>query len=84
MSDKQNMEELPTGFRFYPTEEELVSFYLCHKLEGRRQDLHRVIPVISVFDNEPWDLPGTDLFTFKCKIYEYACMLGEDILTLME
>lgn len=51
------MEELPTGFRFYPTEEELVSFYLCHKLEGRRQDLHRVIPVINVFDNEPCDLP---------------------------
>ncbi|KAI6669798.1 hypothetical protein NL676_004683 [Syzygium grande] len=28
------MEDHPTGFRFYPTEEELVSFYLHNQLEG--------------------------------------------------
>lgn len=50
------------GFRFYPTEEELVSFYLHKKLEGTRPDLHRVIPVVPVYDIEPWNLPSTDLF----------------------
>lgn len=57
------MEDLPPGFRFYPTEEELVSFYLRNKLEGSRQDLdrlmNRVIPVVDIYEFNPWDLrPG--------------------------
>ncbi|OMO82355.1 No apical meristem (NAM) protein [Corchorus capsularis] len=55
------MEDMPPGFRFYPTEEELVSFYLHNKLEGNRNDLNhlmdRVIPVVDIYDFNPWDLP---------------------------
>ncbi|KAI8013443.1 NAC domain-containing protein 90 [Camellia lanceoleosa] len=52
------MDDLPPGFRFYPTEEELVSFYLQNKLEGRRQqDLDRFIPVLYIYHFNPWDLP---------------------------
>ncbi|KAK3408239.1 hypothetical protein EUGRSUZ_J00514 [Eucalyptus grandis] len=52
------MEEHPTGFRFYPTEEELISFYLHNQLHGLKQDkIHRVIPVLDIFDTEPWNLP---------------------------
>ncbi|XP_030456890.1 NAC domain-containing protein 90-like [Syzygium oleosum] len=52
------MEEYPTGFRFYPTEEELISFYLQNQLRGLKQDkLHRVIPVLDIFNTEPWNLP---------------------------
>ncbi|KAJ7971662.1 putative NAC domain-containing protein [Quillaja saponaria] len=51
----------PTGFRFYPTEEELVSFFLHNKLEGNREDLNRVmdrvIPVADIYVYNPWDLP---------------------------
>ncbi|CAL1403886.1 unnamed protein product [Linum trigynum] len=52
------MEELPPGFRFYPTEEELVSFYLHHQLQGTRQDLHHVIPVVDIYELEPCHLPS--------------------------
>ncbi|KAL3755618.1 hypothetical protein ACJRO7_002637 [Eucalyptus globulus] len=55
------MEDLPPGFRFFPTEEELVSFYLRNKLEGTRQALHglihRVIPVVDIYEFHPSDLP---------------------------
>ncbi|KAG7958274.1 hypothetical protein I3843_10G012300 [Carya illinoinensis] len=55
------MDDLPPGFRFYPTEEELVSFYLHNKLEGKREDLNRVmdrvIPVVDIYESNPWDLP---------------------------
>ncbi|KAJ7971618.1 putative NAC domain-containing protein [Quillaja saponaria] len=51
----------PTVFRFYQTEEELVSFYLHNKLEGKREDLNRfmdrVIPVADIYVYNPWDLP---------------------------
>ncbi|KAJ7971622.1 putative NAC domain-containing protein [Quillaja saponaria] len=57
----ENMNLAPTGFRFYPTEEELVSFYLHNKLEGNREDLNRVldrvIPVANIYAYNPWDLP---------------------------
>ncbi|KAF8039594.1 hypothetical protein BT93_B1955 [Corymbia citriodora subsp. variegata] len=55
--DPPEMEELPRGYRFYPTEEELVSFYLRNQLEGRRQDMHRAVPVLDVYDIDPWQLP---------------------------
>ncbi|KAK7272234.1 hypothetical protein RJT34_28712 [Clitoria ternatea] len=51
------MADLPPGFRFYPTEEELVAFYLHNQLEGQRQDIARVIPVIDISGVEPWNLP---------------------------
>lgn len=57
------MEDMPPGFRFYPTEEELVSFFLRNKLEGNREDLNhlmnRVIPVVDIYEFNPWDLPRT-------------------------
>ncbi|XP_010271607.1 PREDICTED: NAC domain-containing protein 90-like isoform X2 [Nelumbo nucifera] len=51
------MEDVPPGFRFYPTEEELVSFYLYNKLEGIGPDLERVIPIVDIYELDPWQLP---------------------------
>ncbi|OIS98326.1 PREDICTED: NAC domain-containing protein 90 [Nicotiana attenuata] len=52
------MVEISPGFRFYPTEEELISFYLHHKLEGKRPELDRVIPVVTIYSLDPWHLPN--------------------------
>ncbi|KAL7084807.1 hypothetical protein ACP275_14G244400 [Erythranthe tilingii] len=54
------MEEMPPGFRFYPTEEELVSFYLHNKLEHNNNSsssINRVIPLLDIYNLEPWQLP---------------------------
>ncbi|KAI6669789.1 hypothetical protein NL676_004674 [Syzygium grande] len=52
------VEDRMTGFRFYPTEEELISFYLHNQLEGSLQDrLPRIIPVLDIYATEPWNLP---------------------------
>ncbi|KAF8403335.1 hypothetical protein HHK36_011437 [Tetracentron sinense] len=51
------MEDLAPGFRFYPTEEELISFYLLNKIEGKRQELDHVIPVVDINEQDPWHLP---------------------------
>ncbi|XP_076887761.1 NAC domain-containing protein 90-like [Bidens hawaiensis] len=51
------------GFRFYPTEEELITFYLKHKIQAGMnpsdimQRIDRVIPQLHVYDFCPWDLP---------------------------
>lgn len=68
------MEELPPGFRFYPTEEELVSFYLLNKLEGKRQEIDRVIKIVDIYNIEPWNLPRTHLFSLHF-VNVFSCLL---------
>ncbi|MCO5582201.1 hypothetical protein L7F22_036091 [Adiantum nelumboides] len=50
-------EALPPGFRFHPTEEELVGFYLRRRAAGLRLPA-RVIPDVDLYKHEPWELPG--------------------------
>ncbi|OAY29752.1 hypothetical protein MANES_15G169500v8 [Manihot esculenta] len=47
---------LPPGFRFHPTDEELVGYYLHRKVQGLEIELE-VIPVIDLYKFDPWDLP---------------------------
>ncbi|NP_001314300.1 NAC domain-containing protein 71 [Gossypium raimondii] len=47
---------LPPGFRFHPTDEELIGYYLKRKTEGLEIELE-VIPVIDLYKFDPWDLP---------------------------
>ncbi|TYG67564.1 hypothetical protein ES288_D05G085900v1 [Gossypium darwinii] len=44
------------GFRFSPTDVELISYYLTKKLEGYEKCVE-VIPEIEICRYEPWDLP---------------------------
>ncbi|KAL5550910.1 hypothetical protein UlMin_001086 [Ulmus minor] len=47
---------LPPGFRFHPTDEELVGYYLKRKVDGLEIELE-VIPVIDLYKFDPWELP---------------------------
>ncbi|KAK1287110.1 NAC domain-containing protein 90 [Acorus calamus] len=52
------MIELSPGYRFFPTEEELVTFYLRHKLNHhRREEIERIIPVANIYAVDPQHLP---------------------------
>ncbi|KAJ8431446.1 hypothetical protein Cgig2_014939 [Carnegiea gigantea] len=46
---------VPPGFRFHPTEEELVGFYLKRKVDSLKFDLD-VITDIDLYRMEPWDI----------------------------
>ncbi|MQL72898.1 hypothetical protein Taro_005237 [Colocasia esculenta] len=52
---------LPPGFRFHPTDEELVAAYLCRKVT------HQCLPVpiiaeVDLYKYDPWQLPEKALF----------------------
>ncbi|KAH0893188.1 hypothetical protein HID58_055617 [Brassica napus] len=55
--------EIPVGFRFYPTEVELISFYLRFQLNGGNATIHSLIPILDVFSVEPTQLPSTYAIT---------------------
>ncbi|CAI9089957.1 OLC1v1024615C1 [Oldenlandia corymbosa var. corymbosa] len=61
--DKENKEEgeeeeesmLP-GFRFHPTDEELIGFYLRRKVERKPLKIE-LIKQLDIYKYDPWDLP---------------------------
>jgi hypothetical protein len=60
---------LPPGFRFHPTDDELVGYYLKRKVDNLKIELE-VIPVIDLYKSEPWELPGACVHH-----YLYSCYL---------
>ncbi|XP_054824025.1 NAC domain-containing protein 83-like [Prosopis cineraria] len=47
---------MPVGYRFRPTEQELVAYYLHHRLKIDNPSIYAAIPEIDVCKFEPWDL----------------------------
>lgn len=61
---KNGVLRLPPGFRFHPTDEELVVQYLKRKVFACPLPAS-IIPEVDVCKSDPWDLPGM-----------YACYLA--------
>ncbi|KAL9337436.1 hypothetical protein Peur_069205 [Populus x canadensis] len=52
---------LPPGFRFHPTDEELVNYYLKRKINGQEIELD-IIPEVDLYKCEPWELAEKSFF----------------------
>lgn len=57
--------ELP-GFRFHPTEEELLDFYLKNMVFGKMR--FDIIGSLNIYLYDPWVLPGT-YFTINHSLF---------------
>lgn len=57
-NDAEKLDEvmLP-GFRFHPTDEELVGFYLKRKIQQRPLTIE-LIKQLDIYKYDPWDLPS--------------------------
>jgi len=53
---------LPPGFRFHPTDEELILHYLRKKVASIPLPVS-IIAEVDIYKFDPWELPG--LSTFK-------------------
>ncbi|XP_074319410.1 NAC domain-containing protein JA2L-like [Silene latifolia] len=66
VQDKDPLSQLslPPGFRFYPTDEELLVQYLCRKVAGHQFSL-QIIAEIDLYKFDPWVLPSKAMFGEK-------------------
>lgn len=55
-ADKIDEIMLP-GFRFHPTDEELVGFYLKRKVQQKPLSIE-LIKQLDIYKYDPWDLPS--------------------------
>ncbi|KAL9248148.1 hypothetical protein vseg_021504 [Gypsophila vaccaria] len=55
---------LPPGFRFHPTDEELVVYYLCRKCASQNISVP-IIAEIDLYKFDPWQLPEMALYGEK-------------------
>ncbi|CAA6675359.1 unnamed protein product [Spirodela intermedia] len=61
MRDAEAELNLPPGFRFHPTDEELVSYYLCRKAAHQQLPVP-IIAEVDLYKYDPWQLPEMALF----------------------
>nr|XP_043636100.1 NAC transcription factor 32-like [Erigeron canadensis] len=59
--DAESELNLPPGFRFNPTDEELIVHYLCRKSAPPLS----IIADVDLYKHEPWELPDMALFGTK-------------------
>ncbi|XP_068650751.1 NAC domain-containing protein 71-like, partial [Aristolochia californica] len=63
---------LPPGFRFHPTDEELVGYYLKRKIDGLKIELE-VIPVVDLYKFDPWELPDKSFLPRRDMEWFFFC-----------
>ncbi|KAL2519363.1 NAC transcription factor 29 [Abeliophyllum distichum] len=52
----RNSSDLPPGFRFHPTDEELIIYYLRNQATSRPCPV-AIIPEVDIYKFDPWQLP---------------------------
>ncbi|KAK8566136.1 hypothetical protein V6N13_021204 [Hibiscus sabdariffa] len=66
----KNTLALAPGFRFHPTDEELVLYYLKMKILGKKISVNPIAEV-DVYKYAPWDLPDLSCWKTDWVMHEY-------------
>ncbi|XP_030930099.1 protein NTM1-like 9 [Quercus lobata] len=67
------LDSIPVGYRFHPTDEELVSHYLGLKMQGDKEYEVRAIGEVNICKYEPWDLPGLSVIKSDDQEWFFFC-----------
>ncbi|KAK3223003.1 hypothetical protein Dsin_010028 [Dipteronia sinensis] len=54
--EAKNSSQLPPGFRFHPTDEELIMYYLRNQATSKPCPVS-IIPEVDIYKFDPWQLP---------------------------
>jgi hypothetical protein len=77
---------LPPGFRFQPTDQEIIVCYLRNKIAAAAAAVTSIIADVDIYKFDPWDLPGqcvwcsrlslrpSIIYSISCTLHIYALM----------
>jgi len=65
----KKMKELPAGYRFHPSDEELISYYLINKISDSAFTA-AAIAQVDLNKFEPWELPGTLPILYDLSLFQ--------------
>lgn len=65
--DEEDDDNLPSGFVFAPTEEELVLYYLGNKVLGRRLPSNAIKEIDHIYQFDPEEIPIGEEFQISLK-----------------
>ncbi|KAK3124411.1 hypothetical protein QOZ80_7BG0586200 [Eleusine coracana subsp. coracana] len=74
VGDEEEEDLVLPGFRFHPTDEELVTFYLRRKVAGKRLSIE-IIKDFDIYKHDPWDLPKASTISMDKEWY-FFCLRG--------
>ncbi|XP_030521280.1 NAC domain-containing protein 60-like [Rhodamnia argentea] len=60
------------GFKFSPSDAELISYYLMKKLEGLDKSVEQLIPEVDISAHEPWDLPAKSIIPSESEWFFFS------------
>ncbi|GAA0155302.1 hypothetical protein LIER_38058 [Lithospermum erythrorhizon] len=63
---------IPPGFRFHPTDVELIMYYLKRKVMGKKF-IVEAISEINIYNYAPWDLPDKSALKNKDRKWFFFC-----------
>ncbi|TKY73838.1 NAC domain-containing protein 82 [Spatholobus suberectus] len=72
--------KLIPGFRFHPTDVELVEYFLKRKVQGRKFPFE-IIAELDLYKYAPWDLPDMSLLKTGDLEWYFFCPRGKKYLT---
>ncbi|KAK4578183.1 hypothetical protein RGQ29_028358 [Quercus rubra] len=68
-----DLDSIPVGYRFHPTDEELFCYYLKLKMQGGKDYEVRAIREVNICKHEPWDLPGLSVVKSDDQEWFFFC-----------
>ncbi|KAG8061120.1 hypothetical protein GUJ93_ZPchr0003g16545 [Zizania palustris] len=72
--DEKERDVVLPGFRFHPTDEELVMFYLPRKVARKSLSIE-IIKEMDIYKHDPWDLPKASTIGGEKEWY-FFCLRG--------
>lgn len=79
MEERSEMDKIDDvmlpGFRFHPTDEELVDFYLRRKIQQKTLPIE-LIKQVDIYKYDPWDLPSKELSHLSSFLYPSSLYLS--------
>jgi hypothetical protein len=66
---------LPPGFRFQPTDQEIIVCYLRNKIAAAAAAVTSIIADVDIYKFDPWDLPGQCVVLDLARLYSISCTL---------